>query len=88
MLVPAVSCLVSVLSAVSTLTIEIPRFLCSLSTATLACVTFFASLATFLALGELSFPFVPFLDKASTSIGSSSCVFAFDVVLKMRLLLK
>ena len=65
MVVPAVSCLVSVLSAVSTLTLEVRRFLCGLFTVTLACVTFFAFLATALAL-----------------------VFAFDVVLKMRLLLK
>ena len=50
MFVPAVSCHVSLHSAVSTLTLEVRRFLCGLFT-----VTFFAFLATFLALAE--FPF-------------------------------
>ena len=39
MLVPAVSCLVSVLSTVSTLTLDVRRFLWRLFTVTLACVT-------------------------------------------------
>ena len=54
MFVPAVSCVVSVLSAVSTLDLEVRRFLCGLLTVTLACVALFAFLATFLALDEFA----------------------------------
>ena len=39
MFVPAVSCLVSVLSAVHALTLEVRKFLCDLFTVILACVT-------------------------------------------------
>ena len=60
MLVPAVSCLVSVLSAISTLTLEVRRFLCGLFTVTLACVIFFGFLATLLALAAFAILLHPF----------------------------
>ena len=63
MFVPAVSCLMSVLSVVSTLTLEIRSFLCGLFTVVLACVWAYLSVLP---------PFV--VDKAATIIGSSSCV--------------
>ena len=92
MFVPAVSCLVSVLSAVSTLTLEVRRFLCGLFTVVCARVACFAFPATLLALADVS-SLLPFPGERVDFhriiiVCVCVCVFALDVVLKMRLLLK
>ena len=88
LLVPTVSCLVSVRSAVSTLTLEVRGFLCGVFHRN-PCLCYFLFLFC-----HLSCPCRVFLSPSSLSrtkgrpIGSSSCVFAFDVVVKMLLLLR